>query len=217
MIDRCYNPNCKEYTWYGAKGVYVCDSWHDFNSFLKDVESIDSWDLEAFSEGNLQLDKDIKYANNYIYSVATCKWVTKKENLQNLPSKKRKMLAIDPDGNEYIFYNQTQFAREHNLQQTKISKVLLGERPHHKGWNFRILNDYKLEPREPKKLLVPHYVAYKDGVEVYSHQKRTLVLRYLNLAESDKNLLKLKKLEPIGTYTFKLQKRDKYSTTNSLN
>src|SRR5690606_31393501 len=36
-------------------------------------------------------------------------------------------VAVDPNGNVYEFDNQSSFAREHNLNQTKISSVLNGK------------------------------------------------------------------------------------------
>lgn len=33
MRYRCENPNHQAYKWYGAKGVKVCESWHDFKTF----------------------------------------------------------------------------------------------------------------------------------------------------------------------------------------
>lgn len=33
MRQRCENPNAKAYRWYGAKGVKVCEEWHDFEGF----------------------------------------------------------------------------------------------------------------------------------------------------------------------------------------
>lgn len=37
MMSRCHNPNCKEYKYYGAIGIHVCERWHDFNNFLIDM------------------------------------------------------------------------------------------------------------------------------------------------------------------------------------
>lgn len=211
MIDRCYNPKCKEYKYYGAKGVHVSDRWHDFNTFIQDVELIEGWNLDLFESGKLQLDKDIKVNNNYIYSLDTCMWVTKAENIINRPTVKKKMLAIDTEGNEYIFYNQSKFARDYNLQQGHIGAVIRGERPHHKGWTFKVLKDsYELIPREPKKLYTDHFVAYKDNIEIACNRQRTLLLRELNLPESDTNLTKLKNLNPIQNYTFGIDKRERY-------
>lgn len=47
---------------------------------------------------------------------------------------------IDPNNNEYITGNLTQFAKEHNLQSALLSKVVKGERKHHKGWKCKKLN-----------------------------------------------------------------------------
>jgi hypothetical protein len=40
MIQRCLNPNCREYPYYGARGIRVCDRWLEaqgFPNFLADV------------------------------------------------------------------------------------------------------------------------------------------------------------------------------------
>jgi hypothetical protein len=40
MIQRCLNPNCREYPSYGARGIRVCDRWLEaqgFPNFLADV------------------------------------------------------------------------------------------------------------------------------------------------------------------------------------
>lgn len=29
MIERCYNPKCKGYKYYGARGISVCDKWRE--------------------------------------------------------------------------------------------------------------------------------------------------------------------------------------------
>lgn len=33
MMRRCYNPNCVAYGSYGAKGIKVCEEWHDREAF----------------------------------------------------------------------------------------------------------------------------------------------------------------------------------------
>jgi hypothetical protein len=37
MLDRCENSKSPSWQWYGAKGITVCDAWHDFSSFLRDM------------------------------------------------------------------------------------------------------------------------------------------------------------------------------------
>ncbi len=41
-----------------------------------------------------------------------------------------------PDGIIYEVHHQTNFAKEHNLLQPKLSEVLHGTRNHHKGWTL---------------------------------------------------------------------------------
>ena len=37
MIQRCEDQNCGDYIYYGARGITVCESWHDFEKFKEDV------------------------------------------------------------------------------------------------------------------------------------------------------------------------------------
>src|ERR1035441_2472634 len=37
MIRRCYSPLCIEYTYYGARGIRVCEEWLEFPLFLADM------------------------------------------------------------------------------------------------------------------------------------------------------------------------------------
>jgi hypothetical protein len=38
MIQRCHNPKCGNYKYYGLRGIKVCDEWRDsFEVFLKDM------------------------------------------------------------------------------------------------------------------------------------------------------------------------------------
>ncbi len=37
MIGRCENPNCKDYKYYGGRGITVCERWHDFPKWLEDM------------------------------------------------------------------------------------------------------------------------------------------------------------------------------------
>jgi hypothetical protein len=37
MWERCRNPKCHDYRWYGALGVKVCDRWASFENFYADM------------------------------------------------------------------------------------------------------------------------------------------------------------------------------------
>lgn len=72
MIERCHNPSHKYYSYYGERGIYVCDRWKkNFKNFLEDMGE---------SPENLSLDR---IDNEKGYSKDNCKWSTKKEQQRN--------------------------------------------------------------------------------------------------------------------------------------
>ena len=73
MKQRCKNPKCKAYKNYGARGIKVCDEWEKFEPFL-------SWCLENGYQKGLDLDRR---DNNGNYSPDNCRWISRKENLNN--------------------------------------------------------------------------------------------------------------------------------------
>ena len=38
MLHRCENPADPRYDHYGARGIEVCDRWHDVRQFIEDIE-----------------------------------------------------------------------------------------------------------------------------------------------------------------------------------
>jgi len=38
MIHRCENPTDSRYKSYGARGITVCERWHDIRLFVQDIE-----------------------------------------------------------------------------------------------------------------------------------------------------------------------------------
>lgn len=72
MHRRCYNPNRIAYKNYGAKGVIVCESWHSFENFIKD--------LGPKPTPKHTLDRIDPKGN---YEPSNCRWITKSENSKN--------------------------------------------------------------------------------------------------------------------------------------
>ena len=73
MKSRCENPNRKKYQSYGARGICVCDEWHDAKNFCE-------WALANGYKDGLQLDR---INNDGNYEPSNCRWVTPKENSRN--------------------------------------------------------------------------------------------------------------------------------------
>ncbi len=138
MLRRCYDKKDTHFNAYGGRGVSVDVRWHCFEYFIHDVTLLPNWNEKDFSEGKLQLDKDIKIKNNKIYSKDTCVWVSPKENMSH-QRKMKAFKAISPEGNEFVSNNQTEFAKIHNLQQGSIARCLKGDYKTCKGWIFEYI------------------------------------------------------------------------------
>ena len=86
MKRRCENPNMQNYKYYGAKGVRVCDSWHDFTVFRQWAES------HGYKDG-LSIDRIDSGGN---YEPSNCRWVTKGQN-----SREAVQVMLDVDGESH--------------------------------------------------------------------------------------------------------------------
>lgn len=158
MMDRCYRENSTGYKYYGARGVTVCKRWHKFENFYQDLDKIDGWDEEKFIRGEISLDKDYKIKGNKEYSLEACSFVTLEVNNKLKPSQQKEIIAMSPKGIIYTFMNQSDFAKEHNLQLSSIHYCLTGKWKHTNLWQFRFKSEYKegdfLNPSSLTRILV---------------------------------------------------------------
>ena len=76
MKQRCTNPNCRGYQWYGAKGVKVCEDWQDVESFYR-------WAVSHGYQEGLTLDR-IEITGDY--EPKNCRWITMSEQQTNKSS-----------------------------------------------------------------------------------------------------------------------------------
>jgi hypothetical protein len=90
MKNRCYNPNIKNYSIYGARGISVCDKW--FNSFIEFYNDVGN----GYSVG-LQIDRVDVNGN---YCKENCRWVTPSINSIN---KRKKANGVQLDRNNKKF------------------------------------------------------------------------------------------------------------------
>lgn len=76
MVDRCYNPKCKGYKYYGAKGVKLCEAWKsNYGNFRSDMEP-------TYMPG-LSIDRIDSKGN---YEPSNCRWATREVQNNNKSS-----------------------------------------------------------------------------------------------------------------------------------
>lgn len=141
MMERCFNPNCKDYPNYGGRGITVCDRWKKSTNFITDM--LDSYRDDLTIERN---------DYNGDYTPDNCRWATSLEQNNNRRSNR---IVIDPiDGEEM---NSGQLASKYNLNRAVIKdRLRLG------FTGYRLVeppNVYRLkkqEKEEIKNLLYSH-------------------------------------------------------------
>lgn len=134
MLHRCYNPLRKHFNHYGEIGVFVDTSWHDFEQFFNDVQTIPNSNLKKAFPDDYELDKDYFATNKY--SKDTCIWLTRKEQTINT-SRNQLCIAKNPDGIEINTMDIAGLCRDHLLDVSSVYKCLRGERTHYKHWTFQ--------------------------------------------------------------------------------
>lgn len=80
MKSRCLNPKHKWYSYYGGRGISVCDEWLKFEPFME-------WAFVNGYSDTLTIDR---INNDGNYEPSNCKWSTQQEqslNKKHLKSK----------------------------------------------------------------------------------------------------------------------------------
>lgn len=81
-MQRCYNPKNHKYPRYGGRGIKVCERWHNFENFLKDMgEPPPGTTLDRFPD------------NDGNYEPGNCRWATREQQANNCSS--NRLLEVD--------------------------------------------------------------------------------------------------------------------------
>lgn len=91
MNKRCNNKNCKDYKWYGGKGIKVCDEWSNYLNFR-------NWALShGFAKG-LTIDRIESHKD---YEPSNCQWITQSENSKKMQQQREGKIIIEYNGESH--------------------------------------------------------------------------------------------------------------------
>ena len=107
MIQRCYNPNNKNFTDYGGKGIGICEDW------LNNPKSFEDWAISHGYENDLTIDR---IDSNKNYCPDNCQWITLEEN-----SRRANANFIEVDGKTL---SGTQWAETLDFGKNTINKLI---------------------------------------------------------------------------------------------
>lgn len=133
MIRRCYDPRCKSYKGYGAKGIHVDERWHCFANFQVDAPKLPDWVLKLEYPDQYSLDKDILHASNR-YGPDTCMWASNTAQHVNTTTS-APILATTPSGDRIMRPSIGSFARNEGLNISAVHRCVQGLLRMHHGWS----------------------------------------------------------------------------------
>lgn len=108
MKERCYNPNNKNYSIYGGRGIKICKEW------LEDFINFYEWAIKNGYTEKLTIDRIDVNGN---YEPSDCRWATQREQCNNW----RRNIIIDYKGHHGTI---AEVARELNIKYTTLYQRL---------------------------------------------------------------------------------------------
>lgn len=114
MIERCEQKNNKSYKNYGAKGIRVCDEWHNLENFV-------TWAMANGYDDTLTIDR---IDSTKDYCPENCRWADRKTQNNNTSR------------NHLITFNGETKTMAQWSEETGISYAALKCRINRRGWSI---------------------------------------------------------------------------------
>ena len=106
MKSRCENPNYSHYSYYGGRGIKVCESWRS------------SYENFVFDMGLRPLDMTLdRIDSEGDYSPDNCRWASREQQVDN----RRNAVLYDYNGERVSL---KQIAARHNTTRAKLYNYL---------------------------------------------------------------------------------------------
>jgi hypothetical protein len=122
MMTRCTNNSTPQFKNYGAKGIKVCDQWHTFENFLRDMGERPSLahSIDRFPNGKGN------------YELGNCRWATRSQQCRN---RKTSRAVIRSDGVRHE--SMVEAAEAINGCRRCIRDVCIGRQKTHLGFSWK--------------------------------------------------------------------------------
>ena len=145
MLRRCYSDKYheKQPTY---KDCVVCERWLVFSNFLEDLPLIEGYELWKNNPNTgVSLDKDSKIKGNKIYSLETCKFISKSNNSKESirrsgnPNPSQKVIAISLTKTKVLIFKSMRQAEKLGFDHGRISECCKGKQKSHKGYKWKYI------------------------------------------------------------------------------
>ena len=180
MIHRCENQERDGYEKYGARGVSVCDEWHDFEAFVE-------WARCNGYDDSLTIDR-INVNGNY--EPSNCRWADTKTQANN----KRTSVVLNVGGiegtvkqwanligvSQYTLYD---YRRTHGIEETQ-KRVLDAIRNGKFEKNPTVKHNCEKCGREYETLSTAANTKYCDECKVIAGREKSLRYYYRKQKEN---------------------------------
>jgi hypothetical protein len=118
MMNRCRNPNADDWSYYGGRGITVCQAWLEYVNFLRDM-------------GRRPTPKHTleRRNNNGNYNKRNCYWATRQQQARNRPAYlKLSLLIARKIRKEYArgVVRQVDLSARYKTNQATISQIIRG-------------------------------------------------------------------------------------------